>query len=98
MKWITAALLASLLTALVGCGSGPQQQVKTSASYLEKVTELRQIFDKYKGDITKLTPEEKKKFVEFEDGNESLVPVYWEHMRNPNAPVGATNKMGGTGQ
>lgn len=98
IKWSQAAPLVFILLMLEGCGATPQEQIKTSPSYLSQVTELRQIFDKYGGDISKLTPAEKKKFIDFEGGDESLVPVYWEHMRNPNSSVGSENKAGKAGQ
>ena len=78
-------ILASLgaTMAIVGCGAEAPKvddgYMKSAADMGEKVKAMR---DRTGGDYTKLTPEEKKTYVDSFNGDEKRAQEFWEKMKS----------------
>ena len=84
MKKVGAFFLAILAVgAVIGCGNGAPAVEQPSAKDVSDMVALRQIFDSVQGDQTKLTPDQKKKFLDYGHGNQAEVDHLWAFMKNP---------------
>jgi hypothetical protein len=85
----------------VGCGAGNQPIEGPSAKEVSDLTSLRKIFDEVHGDETKVSPENKRKFLDYANGDQQKADFIWAQMKNPMAkPPGAPTggfQMGGPG-
>jgi hypothetical protein len=79
------AILLSIvtITALTGCGSGPPAVEQPSASAVADMQALRGIFDSVQGDYSKLSADQKKKFLDYSQGDQAKVDHLWAFMKNP---------------
>lgn len=81
---IVCAAFAVAAIALAGCDAGTP---KLDEQHLEKATagafEMRAIFDKVEGDWEKLTPDDKKTFIDAWGGDEKVAKTQWDYMKNP---------------
>lgn len=71
------------ISALIGCGASEQPIQQASDQEVAQMKELRTIFDSVKGDYNQLTPDQKKKFLDYTKGNQAQADGVWDHMKNP---------------
>ncbi|MFM9872696.1 MAG: hypothetical protein ACKVQS_04425 [Fimbriimonadaceae bacterium] len=84
--WIMLMALAMVIpAALTGCGSDTKLDTQATIMDVDVAKNSRTMFDKYGGDYTKLTPEDKATYLEYYKGDEEKAKKIWDLMANPNA-------------
>ena len=77
-----------------GCSAGPQQldEAYSGKSAEELGKKRRELFDKVAGDYDKLSPEDKKWFVDGFGGKEESAKIAWGYMLHPPSSQGAPQR------
>jgi hypothetical protein len=79
MRTLLVCLLALFIA---GCGeSGPAPDPKAETARLDKITDMRTIFDKSGGNYDSLSADDKAQFVKLAGGDEAKAMESWNLMK-----------------
>lgn len=91
--WIALALAGSLLA--IGCGDTPAPEAMGGEDGVARMTEMRGLYDKVKGDWNALTAEDKAAFTKLA-GDDAKAQKLWATMSGPpGAGPGSSGPPGG---
>lgn len=93
LGFLSVLVAIAVLGSVSGCGSAAGPNPQTEQTRLNKVTQIRALFDKSKGgDFSSLSAEDQTEFTKLCNNDKAMAETTWNGMKNgPSGPAGATH-------
>lgn len=85
---ISAAMLGTMAIGIAGCGDSGGPEAQVDQGRVDKLTSIRTLFDKSKGDYNALSPADKAELLRLCDNDQAKVETTWNVMKTGPVPPG----------